>query len=308
MKSSNDTRVEKLKEELRSAQFAAEQAVREKNGQLEALRKEFRQMETSYKTIGQEFTDYKSKAAHALQTKEKIITDLKSGRVETDSDVMVGEVMQLRRERDSALTELEEKQALIDQMRRQSLLIETHAGVETEELKSKIEELQLTLQRERTSGSELREELTQVMQAKITGQREAEQKIKVLERQLQEKTQEAHDLQLRLGDESRKTEGGDGNKDLERKLASLRDSLVEKQSQIERLMIEKNSLSLRLETEMGRVMRLLSFFSFFGVDLTSTELFVVVGNCRTPRQGLPLLCSLLVTTGNTATTIVSVSL
>jgi len=237
------------------------------------------------------------------QTKEKIITDLKGGRGESDSEVMVAEVMQLRRERDSALTELEERQSMIEQMRKQSQLIESHNLVEVEELRVRLEELQLTLQRERRSNSELRDELAQLSQVPL---RLPPQKIKqtVITHPLfvqfrlslsahamlsrKQRTSKrcckrrrakfsswsalcvfSHHLFLsgltwwgfflhclqnqRLSDEIRRKGSVGEDKELERKMSQLRDSLVEKQMQIEKLNMDKNSLLLRLETEAGRV-------------------------------------------------------
>ena len=53
---------------------------------------------------------------------------------------------------------------MIEQMRKQSQLIESHNLVEVEELRVKLEEVQLALQRERRSASELRNELAQLSQ------------------------------------------------------------------------------------------------------------------------------------------------
>jgi len=62
-----ESKMEKVREEVRSSAFAQEQGVKDKNSQIEGLRKELRQAELSLKTTTQEFGDYKTKAALALQ-------------------------------------------------------------------------------------------------------------------------------------------------------------------------------------------------------------------------------------------------
>lgn len=100
------------------------------------------------------------------------------------------EVLQLRRERDAALSELEEKQALIDEMRKQSQAMETQSTMENEELRAKFEELQVALLREKEGGTELRQELSTVSQTLAVTTREAESRIKSAEKTLQDKIQE----------------------------------------------------------------------------------------------------------------------
>jgi hypothetical protein len=43
----------------------------------------------------------------------------------------------------------------------------------------------------------------------------------------------------------------------------MRESLIEKQREVEKLITEKNSLQLRLETEMSRVILDFFYFGFF---------------------------------------------
>ena len=59
--------MEKVREEVRSAAFAHEQGAKDKNTQIESLKKDLRLAEVSLKATSQEFGDYKTKAALALQ-------------------------------------------------------------------------------------------------------------------------------------------------------------------------------------------------------------------------------------------------
>jgi len=72
--------------------------------------------------------------------------------------------MQIRRERDSALTELEEKQTTIEELRNYIQTIETNYEMENDQLKSQIEELTLALNREKKNSIKLHEEVSTLAQ------------------------------------------------------------------------------------------------------------------------------------------------
>jgi len=282
-----ENKLQRMKEEHHSTSHNFTLQITEKTQAVDELKKLLRQAQSEASSTYQQLLDYKAKAALALQTKEKIIAELKSGRMgkarspdsehpdqENDKDYehdgingfqsnemeqILTELMQIRTERDAALTELEENQLLIEQLRNNSQNNETQLLIQIDELKSKIDLLNLSLSREAKSNEELRHELSSLAQKANTEYRESERQIQSLQKIVNIKEEEIRHLTSKLSEEMKRSksvspggEMGDSGGELEKKLALLRDSLVEKQMQIEKLMIDKNSLLLRLETEFQR--------------------------------------------------------
>jgi len=74
------------------------------------------------------------------------------------------ELLEVRRERDAALTELEDRESTLEQLRKQLTTQETNFMIELHSLQSQLETRTQELQKERETCRDLRDELGQLSQ------------------------------------------------------------------------------------------------------------------------------------------------
>lgn len=205
----------------------------------------------------QELADYKQKAQRILQSKEKLIASLKDAANASGSALDGSEVDGSRLSAASA-AELEAMTQECEHLRNELRKTQAHA----DSLSAELHEQESTLRRELESLQEqqrdllkdLKQERHQRQEAELEA-RQATEEITFLKEELR-RNKEA--LQQRLGERESELEklrkqimtksmSSTSEEELEARLHALTENLIQKQTLVEALSTEKNSLVLQLE-------------------------------------------------------------
>lgn len=192
-----------------------------------------------------EFAEYKEKAARILQAKEKLINSLKQGLSSSDSQLMLfSELESLKQERDLLSDEIKKNTYTIEQLRSEYHDLEMVHNEGREETNDRIESLQMSLQEEIQKRNNAEEDMKRYMQ-ELHFVRDELHKTKISNVSLiQQYDIEINRLQQQL---VAKRSVSSSEEELENRLRTLTENLIHKQTTIEALGTEKNSLVLQLE-------------------------------------------------------------
>lgn len=204
----------------------------------------------------QELVDYKQKAQRILQSKEKLIASLKDAANTSGSSLNLSDTDGSRLNISAA--ELEATTQECEQLRTELQRMQAHADT----LSGELQEQGSTLRREveslqeqqRALLEEVRQERHQRQEAELEG-RQATEEIGFLREELRrtkdglqqrvaERDAELEKLRKQITTKSMSTTS---EAELEARLHALTESLIQKQTLVEALSTEKNSLSLQLE-------------------------------------------------------------
>lgn len=203
-----------------------------------------RTITTSHNGTLQELADYKVRATKVLQSKEKELRDLKAKPKENladveDEDERIDEREQLRKERDEwALKAAQVEQSLAE------LMGQTDA--ERDVLQSQIRNFEDSLEREKRKVQQLQMD-NFTKSNEISAQ--LEEHHKAVE-QLQHSLLSKDDLIAKLKRQLAKAASSASQEELEHRLQSITESLIQKQKQLETLSSEKAYLQLKLESAL----------------------------------------------------------
>ncbi|XP_047133106.1 golgin subfamily A member 5 isoform X1 [Hydra vulgaris] len=192
-----------------------------------------------------EFAEYKEKAARILQAKEKLINSLKQGVSSSDSQLMLfSELESLKQERDLLSDEIKKNTYTIEQLRSEYHDLEMVHNEGREETNDRIESLQMSLQEEIQKRNNAEDDMKRYMQ-ELHFVRDELHKTKISNVSLiQQYDAEINRLQQQL---VAKRSVSSSEEELENRLRTLTENLIHKQTTIEALGTEKNSLVLQLE-------------------------------------------------------------
>lgn len=206
----------------------------------------------NFETLQHEYNDYKIKAQRILQTKEKLISNLKDGNCEGDSTekadsssaLLNVEVDSIKQERDLLKEELRRSNELIENFRYEVQELEktSQNDLATSQERCRILKEQLDMekvQREEFQllNSQLKEEMDMLRDDLATTKNSFQSRI-------QDREIEIEKLRRQLTAKSLSTVSQD---ELESRLHALTENLIQKQTVVEALSTEKNSLVLQLE-------------------------------------------------------------
>jgi len=193
----------------------------------------------------QELKEYKEKAARILQAKEKLIMSLKQGTSSSEPHpAILTELEELRQDRDMIRDELQQNKYKLEQLRSEYMELDNQHHTESEEMGDRIQHLESVLQDEQRKRQSAEEDMKRYMQ-ELHHAREDLQKQRLTNvAQLQEKDGEIQRLQKQV---AVKQTMGSSQEELENRIRVLTDNLIEKQTVVEALGTEKNSLVLQLE-------------------------------------------------------------
>ncbi|XP_042901915.1 golgin subfamily A member 5 isoform X2 [Parasteatoda tepidariorum] len=244
------------------------------------LSMQFKLSTSNLEAVQQEYNDYKQKAQRILQSKEKLISSLKEGNTdlesieknEASSLLLNAEIEAIKQERD----------LLKDEIRRANELVETYRS-EMQELE-KISQSDMLASQEQCKtlkdsfdieknqkeeflllSNQLKEEL-QFLREDFARNKNAFQS------RLQDREIEIEKLRRQLTAKSLSTVS---QEELESRLHALTENLIQKQTIVEALSTEKNSLVLQLERMEQQLREAHSFNSqqhtFVGISSSETE-------------------------------------
>ena len=207
-----------------------------------------------------ESVEYKKRAAKVLAAKEVTIGELteklqqlnsaeqssasSAGGGNASSSVSIGDLIQLRQERDALREELDEAASTIEQLRANVADLESRAEEEAREMQSSLEEAEEQLGKERERTKALNHELSLLTQEVTQAKEERERANATLDKRSKEHAKEVEKLKRKLTLKSSTTDGQD---EVENRLRQMTEHLLQKQTQVDALNSEIGALQLRLE-------------------------------------------------------------
>ncbi|XP_078673189.1 golgin subfamily A member 5-like isoform X2 [Branchiostoma floridae x Branchiostoma belcheri] len=198
----------------------------------------------------QELSDYKQKATRILQSKEKLINSLRQGSSEGDSGAAgagasVGlELEELRHERDLQREDIQHLSMQLDQARLELQEQESQLQSEIDMSRDQIRELEDHLSQEKQLREDAETELASLKQEMRYIQEEMVKQKTTFQTRLKDREEEIQKLRNQMTTKAMSTTT---QSELEGRLHSLTESLIQKQTMLEALSTEKNSLVLQLE-------------------------------------------------------------
>ncbi|XP_071961984.1 golgin subfamily A member 5-like [Antedon mediterranea] len=204
-----------------------------------------RTLKSNMDSAKQELADYKLKATRILQSKDKLINSLKEGAVaiEGQSSSSV-ELEEISNERDLLREELHQSNTKLETLRIEIQDLEMMQQADSETAQDQIQDLQDQLEKARQNTRECEADLEKKNEELRYIQDDSHKQKLNLQAKLQEKDEEIVTLRNQL---VAKRMSGTTQAELENRLHTLTESLIQKQTMLEALGTEKNSLVLQLE-------------------------------------------------------------
>ncbi|XP_060612486.2 golgin subfamily A member 5 [Anolis sagrei] len=244
------TRLSKMEAErqnLAEAVTAAERKFVEEKRKADELQQQARIAKANLESAKQELVDYKQKATRILQSKEKLINSLKEGSGIEGLDSQTASIMELeelRHERETQKEEMQKLRAQIHQLRTELQDMESQQISETESTREQIQDLQDQIETHKTAKQEVEAELERQKQELRYTEEELYRTKNTLQSRISDREEEIQKLRNQL---TNKTLGSSSQSELENRLHQLTETLIQKQTMLENLSTEKNSLVYQLE-------------------------------------------------------------
>ncbi|GFS79728.1 golgin subfamily A member 5 [Nephila pilipes] len=252
----------------------------ELNERSKDLTSQLKQSSGNFEALQQEYNDYKQKAQRILQSKEKLITSLKDGNLDAESfekseaasALLNAEVEGVKQERDLLRDELRRANELVATYRAEAQELEKVFHNDAVALEERCRNLKDQLDVEKTAKEELqllniqfKEEL-QILRDELTRTKSSFQS------RIQDREIEIEKLRRQLTAKSLSSVSQD---ELESRLHALTENLIQKQTLVEALSTEKNSLMLqreRLEQQLNEALNYgMQQHAYVGINNNETE-------------------------------------
>ncbi|XP_077996427.1 golgin subfamily A member 5-like isoform X2 [Glandiceps talaboti] len=196
-------------------------------------------------SVKQELNDYKQKATRILQSKDKLINSLKEGNPSGDQGVLAGiELEEIQQEKEDMKEELQQSKMKIEQLRSELQDLEFQSQTDSDMAQEQIQDLESQLSDERRQHKELVTELAEKTDELKYNQQELHRQKTNFQVRIQDREDEIQKLRHQL---TTKTMSTTTQSELENRLHALTESLIQKQTMLEALSTEKNSLVVQLE-------------------------------------------------------------
>jgi len=201
--------------------------------------------EDTSQSVQKELHDYKEKAARILQAKEKLIMSLRQGTGAVDMPhMLMSELEEVKQEKNMLYDDLNKTKYELDQIKTDFADLELVHNNESEESNERIENLQHALENEQVKRKHAEEDMKRYMQELQFTRDDLHKSKKNFVAQNQQNESEIKRLQNQI---SLKHTSSSSQDELENRIRTLTDSLIQKQTVVEALSTEKNSLVLQLE-------------------------------------------------------------
>lgn len=250
MQSEYATRLSKLEGErqtLAETVMASERRSAEEKIRVDDFQQQLKSAKAAAETSKQELQEYKQKASRILQSKEKLISSLKegSGLESLDgSGAMALEMEELRHEKELQREEIQKLQGQIHTLRTEIQDLENQALTEAETWR----ETQVQLQEQQDSQNRARRELEAEVERYKHEVQYLEEEQHQVKSSLQSRVKDREDEIQKLRNQlTNKTISNSSQTELENRLHQLTETLIQKQTMLEALGTEKNSLVFQLE-------------------------------------------------------------
>ncbi|XP_062851782.1 golgin subfamily A member 5 [Trichomycterus rosablanca] len=240
-------RIEADRQTLAESLTSAERKAAEEKQRADEFQQQAKNARTSADYAKQELQDYKNKASRILQSKEKLISSLKEGSALEALDAggaVEVELEELRHEKELQREDIQKLQAQIQTLRSEIQDLENQAVVEAENWR----EQQVLLQEQNTQQSrakqEVEAELERCKQELNYVEEEHHRTKSTLQSRIKDREDEIQKLRNQL---TNKALSSSSQVELEGRLHQLTETLIQKQTMLEALSTEKNSLVFQLE-------------------------------------------------------------
>ncbi|XP_071784235.1 golgin subfamily A member 5-like [Asterias amurensis] len=238
-------RLESEQQNLAESLTTTQKRYHEEKNNTHRLAQQLKTAKSQLDSVKEELVDYKQKATRILQSKDKLIASLKEGSGSSEGSIASSvELEELRNERDGMREELQIAGGRIQQLRTELQELEVLQQNESDTAQDQIRDLEDQLS---TTEQQLREVETDLRQ-KTEELRYAEDEGYKSKMSLQTRLQDREDdIQKLRNQMMAKSASSTSQIELESRLRALTESLIQKQTMLEALSTEKNSLVMQLE-------------------------------------------------------------
>ncbi|KAM6275138.1 golgin subfamily A member 5 [Porphyrio hochstetteri] len=241
------SKMEADRQNLAEGITVAERKYLDEKRRADDLQQQVKVTKSHLESAKQELADYKQKATRILQSKEKLISSLKegSGIEGLDSNTASAmELEELRHERDTQREEIQKLMGQIQQMRTELQDMETQQVSEAESVREQLQDLQEQIAAHKMAKQETEAELERQKQELHYTEEELYRTKNTLQSRIKDREEEIQKLRNQL---TNKALSSSSQTELENRLHQLTETLIQKQTMLESLSTEKNSLAYQLE-------------------------------------------------------------
>uniref|UniRef100_A0A8D1MV27 Golgin subfamily A member 5 n=1 Tax=Sus scrofa TaxID=9823 RepID=A0A8D1MV27_PIG len=241
----NKMEVERLN--LAEAVTLAERKYADEKKRVDELQQQVKTLKSNVESSKQELIDYKQKATRILQSKEKLINSLKEGSGFEGLDSSTAnsmELEELRHEKEMQREEIQKLMGQIHQLRSELQDMEAQQVSEAESARERLQDLQDQIAGQKASKQELEAELERQKQEFHYMEEDLYRTKNTLQSRIKDREDEIQKLRNQL---TNKTLSNSSQSELENRLHQLTETLIQKQTMLESLSTEKNSLVFQLE-------------------------------------------------------------
>ncbi|XP_060117838.1 golgin subfamily A member 5 [Heteronotia binoei] len=241
------SKMEVERQSLAEAVTAAERKCTEEKRRADEFQQHVKVAKANLESAKQELVDYKQKATRILQSKEKLINSLKEGSGIEGLDSQTASIMELeelRHERETQKEEMQKLRGQVQQLRTELQDMEAQQMSEAESTREQIQDLQDQISVHKTAKQEVEAELERQKQELRYTEEELYRTKNTLQSRISDREEEIQKLRNQL---TNKTLSSSSQSELENRLHQLTETLIQKQTMLESLSTEKNSLVYQLE-------------------------------------------------------------
>ncbi|XP_054988938.1 golgin subfamily A member 5 [Sorex araneus] len=240
-------KMEVERQNLAESVTLAERKYSDEKKKIEELQQQIKTYKSSLDSSKQELLDYKQKATRILQSKEKLINSLKEGSGFEGVDGSAAssmELEELRHEKEMQKEEIQKLMGQIHQLRSELQDMEAQQVNEAESAREQFQELQEQIAGQKASRQELEAELERQKQEFRYVEEDLYRTKNTLQSRIKDREEEIQKLRNQL---TNKSLSSSSQAELENRLHQLTETLIQKQTVLESLSTEKNSLVYQLE-------------------------------------------------------------
>ncbi|EHB03640.1 Golgin subfamily A member 5 [Heterocephalus glaber] len=240
-------KMEMERQNLAETVTLAERKYSDEKKRVDELQQQVKLYKSNWESSKQELIDYKQKATRILQSKEKLINSLKEGSGFEGLDSSVAnsmELEELRHEKEMQREEIQKLMGQIHQLKSELQDMEAQQVSEAESSREQLQDLQDQVAAQKASKQELETELDRLKQEFHYVEDDLYRTKNTLQSRIKDREEEIQKLRNQL---TNKTLSNSSQSELESRLHQLTETLIQKQTMLESLSTEKNSLVFQLE-------------------------------------------------------------
>ncbi|XP_061173626.1 golgin subfamily A member 5-like isoform X2 [Saccostrea echinata] len=244
--SDRQSRLEQEQRSLADALTAADRRATEEKSKASDLANQLKAAKQSADSARQELADYKEKAARILQSKERLIASLREGSGASGESMGVSnlEYDSVKQERDMFKEELQQYKMTVENLRMELLDMETQLQHDSDTANEQIRSLEDNVSSEKQRREEAEQELLKQKQELQYNIEELRKTKMTYQTCIKDREAEIEKLRNQI---MTKSMSSSTENELEARVKTLTESLIQKQTTLETLSTQKNSLALQLE-------------------------------------------------------------